>query len=141
MFCYSRCMPCLTRQLSIFLERFVWSRQCCCHRDWWHARNISIRISNNDILFEKEKRFYTISIREWVSEYPIRLNTIEFFLTIRASLVPVISFGENEHYRRSDNWITKRWIWGRSIIGFLPLRHPVMTIGKTRLSFSLDSIE
>ncbi|CAF4233268.1 unnamed protein product [Adineta steineri] len=45
-----------------------------------------------------------------------------------ASLVPVISFGENEHYRRYKNWISNRWTWGRSIIGILPLRHPVTTV-------------
>lgn len=48
----------------------------------------------------------------------------------RASLVPVITFGENEHYRRYKNWISNRFIWGRSIIGYLPLRHPVTTVGK-----------
>ena len=63
------------------------------------------------------------------------------FSFIRASLVPVISFEENEHYRPRTNWIFNRWLWGRSIIGYLPLRHPVTTVGKTRFLFSLHSIE
>ncbi|CAF1494561.1 unnamed protein product, partial [Adineta steineri] len=33
-----------------------------------------------------------------------------------------------EHYRHYKNWISNRWIWGRSIVGCLPLRHPVTTV-------------
>lgn len=47
------------------------------------------------------------------------------FVVFRASLVPVISFGENELYRRYKN-IT----WGRFIFGHIPLRRPVVTVGK-----------
>ena len=69
------------------------------------------------------------------------MNRNEEALFISASLVPVITFGENEHYRQYKNWISNRWMWGRSIIGCLPLRHPVTTVGKIRLSFSFDSID
>ncbi|CAF4481548.1 unnamed protein product [Rotaria sp. Silwood2] len=57
-----------------------------------------------------------------------RKGFIRLALENGASLVPVISFGENEHFRRFKNWISNRWIWGRSIIGCLPLRHPVTTV-------------
>ena len=76
-----------------------------------------------------------------MSEYVVRMNRKGEVFSLSASLVPVISFGENEHYRRCKNWISNRWIWGRSVIGYLPLRHPVTTVGKIRLSFSLDSME
>jgi hypothetical protein len=69
------------------------------------------------------------------------MNRKEEVLFISASLVPVITFGENEHYRRYKNWISNRWIWGRSIVGYLPLRHPVTTVRKIKLSFPLDSME
>jgi hypothetical protein len=69
------------------------------------------------------------------------MNRKEEVLFISASLVPVITFGENEHYRRYKNWISNRWIWGRSIVGYLPLRHPVTTVGKIKHSFPLDSME
>ncbi|CAF1263290.1 unnamed protein product [Rotaria sordida] len=57
-----------------------------------------------------------------------RKGFIRLALENGASLVPVISFGENELYRRYKNWISNRWIWGRSIIGILPLHHPVTTV-------------
>jgi len=47
------------------------------------------------------------------------------YLIYRASLVPVISFGETELYR-----YYKRIPWGRSILGYIPLRKPVITIGR-----------
>ena len=141
MFCNARWMFCRTRELSIFFKWFIWSRQCCCHCDWWYERIVSNRISKDDILFKKEERFYTISIRKWVSECVIRMNRKEEVLFLSASLVPVITFGENEHYRRYKNWISNRWIWGRSIGGCLPLRHSVMTVGKIKLSFPWNSME
>ncbi len=60
------------------------------------------------------------------------MNRKEEVLFISTSLVPVITFGENEHYRPYKNWISNRWIWGRSIVGYLPLRHPVTTVGKIK---------
>lgn len=138
-------MQCFTRKLPIFLEWLIWSRECHNYCDWWYAGNLSIRISNDDILFEKEERFCTTSTRKWVSEYAIRMNRQQrsscLSLSLSASLVPVISFGENEHYRRSNNRILNQWLWGRSIIGYLPLRHPVTAVGKTRLLSRLDSRE
>ena len=133
-------MFCQTRELSVFLKWFSSSRQCCCYCDWWYERIVFNRISKDDILFKKEKRFYTISIRKRVSKYVIRMNRKDEVFFISASLVPVITFGENEHYRRYKNWISNRCIWGRSIIFYLPLRHPVTTVGKIRFSFSLDSM-
>jgi len=54
----------------------------------------------------------------------------------RASLVPVISFGENELYKRRTcfNLITNGIPYGRFIIGYMPFRHPVVTVGKINLS-------
>ncbi|CAF1532113.1 unnamed protein product [Rotaria sp. Silwood1] len=58
----------------------------------------------------------------------VRKGFIRLALENGASLVPVITFGENEHYRQYKNWISNRWIWGRSIVGYLPLRHLVTTV-------------
>lgn len=44
----------------------------------------------------------------------------------RASLVPVISFGENELYGQ----LRKGIIWGRFPFGYIPLRRPVVTVGE-----------
>jgi hypothetical protein len=51
--------------------------------------------------------------------------------------VPVISFGENELYRRHTcfNLIPNGIPWGRFIIGHIPLRRPLVTVGKTYRSF------
>jgi hypothetical protein len=53
-------------------------------------------------------------------------------LFCRASLVPVISFGENEVYiRRTFFGLFPNGIpWGRIMFGLLPLRRPIVTIGK-----------
>ncbi|CAF1496245.1 unnamed protein product [Adineta ricciae] len=57
-----------------------------------------------------------------------RKGFIRLSLENGTSLVPVITFGENEHYWLYKNCISNRFIWGRSIIGYLPLRHPVTTV-------------
>ena len=56
---------------------------------------------------------------------------------ISASLVPVVSFGENELYRRRTlhNLVPRGMAWGRSIIGHVPRRHPVTTVGEMELTF------
>ncbi|UJR13194.1 hypothetical protein I4U23_000216 [Adineta vaga] len=66
--------------------------------------------------------------------YLIQHNSIHLYLKKRkgfvklaleygASLVPVISFGENELYRRYKNIP-----WGRLLFGHIPLRRPVTTV-------------
>ncbi|UJR08480.1 hypothetical protein I4U23_012747 [Adineta vaga] len=47
-----------------------------------------------------------------------------------ASLVPVISFGENELYQRTNcfNLIPNGIVWGRFLFGHIPLRRPVFTV-------------
>ena len=46
--------------------------------------------------------------------------------SLRTSLVPVISFGENELYPL----ILNRIPWGRTFLGHIPRRHRVVTVGK-----------
>mgnify|MGYP000527759482 CR=1 FL=1 len=48
------------------------------------------------------------------------------------SLVPVMSFGENELYLRRTcfNFIRNGIPWGRHIIGHIPFRRSVFTVGK-----------
>ena len=60
-------------------------------------------------------------------------------ITISASLVPVVSFGENELYRRSTVYdlVPRGMACGRSIIGHVPLRHPVTTVGEIELTFDV----
>ena len=50
--------------------------------------------------------------------------------SFRASLVPVISFGENELYQRRSVFelISDVIPWGRTILGVLPLRRSVFTL-------------
>ena len=57
-----------------------------------------------------------------------------YFLS-SASLVPVISFGENELYQRHTcfNLFPNGVTWGRFILGHIPLRRPVVTVGKISL--------
>ena len=53
-------------------------------------------------------------------------------------MVPVIGFGENELYprRRCFNLLRNGFPWGRFICGYIPIRHPVTTVGKTNFFFS-----
>ena len=55
---------------------------------------------------------------------------------LRVSLVPVVSFGENELYRRLNffNLLPNGISWGRSFFGYIPLRRPVVTVGKQNIS-------
>ncbi|CAF2727303.1 unnamed protein product [Rotaria sp. Silwood2] len=87
------------------------------------------------------KELYLTEYQRMIFYLKKRKGFIRLALENGASLVPVITFGENEHYRQYKNWISNRWIWGRSIVGYLPLRHPVTTVGKIKLSFQLDSME
>ncbi|CAF1328013.1 unnamed protein product [Rotaria sp. Silwood1] len=59
-----------------------------------------------------------------------RKGFVRLALKYGASLVPVVSFGENELYRRRAhcNLIPNGIIWGRLLAGYIPLRHPVVTV-------------
>ncbi|CAF3392823.1 unnamed protein product [Rotaria sp. Silwood1] len=59
-----------------------------------------------------------------------RKGFVKLALKHGASLVPVISFGENELYERRTcfNLIPNGIPCGRSIVGHIPLRHPVITV-------------
>ncbi|CAF1150368.1 unnamed protein product [Rotaria sordida] len=59
-----------------------------------------------------------------------RKGFVRLALKYGASLVPVISFGENELYERQTcfNLIPNGIPCGRSIIGHIPLRNPVITV-------------
>lgn len=64
----------------------------------------------------------------------IHMYKILSFLTLlhRASIVPVISFGENELYkwRTFFGLILNGIPWGQFILGLLPLRRPVVAVSK-----------
>ncbi|CAF1076712.1 unnamed protein product [Adineta steineri] len=74
------------------------------------------------------KELYLTEYQRMIFYLKKRKGFIRLALENGVSLVPVITFGENEHYRHYKNWISNRWIWGRSIVGCLPLRHPVTTV-------------
>ncbi|CAF1182345.1 unnamed protein product [Rotaria sordida] len=59
-----------------------------------------------------------------------RKGFIQLALKYGASIVPVISFGENELYKRHTFFglIPNGVPWGQFILGLLPLRHPVTTV-------------
>ncbi|CAF3673388.1 unnamed protein product [Rotaria socialis] len=59
-----------------------------------------------------------------------RQGFVRLALQHGASLVPVISFGENELYTRHACFklIPNGLPWGRFIFGHVPLRHPVITV-------------
>ncbi|CAF4631625.1 unnamed protein product [Rotaria sp. Silwood1] len=59
-----------------------------------------------------------------------RKGFVKLALKHGASLVPVISFGENELYERRTcfNLIPNGIPCGRSIVGHIPFRHPVITV-------------
>ncbi|CAF4280195.1 unnamed protein product [Rotaria sp. Silwood2] len=59
-----------------------------------------------------------------------RKGFVRLALKYGASLVPVVSFGENELYRRHArcNLIPNGIIWGRLLAGHMPFRHPVVTV-------------
>ncbi|CAF4623319.1 unnamed protein product [Rotaria sp. Silwood2] len=59
-----------------------------------------------------------------------RQGFVRLALKYGASLVPVVSFGENELYRRHArcNLIPNGIIWGRLLAGHMPFRHPVVTV-------------
>ncbi|CAF1060120.1 unnamed protein product [Adineta ricciae] len=73
--------------------------------------------------------------------YFTKANTMKLYLKNRkgfvtlalkhgVSLVPVVSFGENELYQRLTffNLIPNGISWGRSFFGYIPLRRPVVTV-------------
>ncbi|CAF1293577.1 unnamed protein product [Rotaria sp. Silwood1] len=59
-----------------------------------------------------------------------RKGFVRLALKHGASLVPVISFGENELYQRHAffNLIPNGIAWGRFLVGHVPLRRPVVTV-------------
>jgi len=134
-----RSMLCITQQLWVSIEWKVWSRKRIGYYYWWSARSNIITKWHSDTLFEDKKRFHSTGFEIWVV---LRwLTSTKFFYLCHycsASIVPIISFGENELYKRRTFFglIPNGVPWGQFILGLLPLRHPVITIGK-HLSYLL----
>ncbi|CAF1076739.1 unnamed protein product [Adineta ricciae] len=46
----------------------------------------------------------------------------------QGNTVVIVTGGEKRFCTIGKNWLSNRWIWGQSIVGYLSLRRPVTTI-------------
>lgn len=84
------------------------------------------------LYLRRRKGFVTLALKHGYDQHS--MSSLRFTFSVRvfsASLVPVISFGENELYTRPtcSGWVPNGLPWGRFIFGHVPNRRPLFTVG------------